>query len=385
MESKKLNIVFASHTFMGGPFVVGSHHLARELSLKGHNVFHISTPLTPFHLKNIKSDEIVRFRFKKYGIKPVHKVSANLKDISYMTLFPWRIACGIYLKTEKNPTLFGLKSIKKKVEIENIDVLLIDQPAFVGIEKILNPKITIYRSTDLSAEMTGDQRINYLEKQILNKANGIIGTSQPVIEHLTNLNSKLPYLLLENGVDFNHFKLKSNSNQKNDNEKKGTSIIYVGALDERFDYDAINYISEQEIDVKISIIGPIDNNKKRKFKENNKIRILGAKDYKDIPKFLHDADIAILPLSDHPSNDGRSPMKLYEYGAAGLPVIVRSTKELKRRDSKNIYLYDEIQEIPKIIDIINSKNQNKLQISNGNIEYSWEKKAERLLEFLQKL
>ena len=47
---KKLTIVFASHTFMGGTFVVGSHHLARCLANQGHRVLHLSTPVTPFHL-----------------------------------------------------------------------------------------------------------------------------------------------------------------------------------------------------------------------------------------------------------------------------------------------------------------------------------------------
>ena len=33
----------------------------------------------------------------------------------------------------------------------------------------------------------------------------------------------------------------------------------------------------------------------------------------------------------HPANNGRSPMKFYEYLAAGIPVFTRATDEIKRR------------------------------------------------------
>ena len=40
--SRAVKAVFASHTCMGSAFVVGSHHLARELAPKGHRVAAVS-------------------------------------------------------------------------------------------------------------------------------------------------------------------------------------------------------------------------------------------------------------------------------------------------------------------------------------------------------
>jgi teichuronic acid biosynthesis glycosyltransferase TuaH len=70
------------------------------------------------------------------------------------------------------------------------------------------------------------------------------------------------------------------------------------------------------------------------------MRFLGPVDYEFLPSYIQHADIAILPLSDHPANDGRSPMKLYEYFASGLPVIARATSELSRRKLEYCYLYE---------------------------------------------
>ena len=42
-----MKIAFLSHTAMGGDFVVGSHHLATALAARGHDVLHMSAPVTP--------------------------------------------------------------------------------------------------------------------------------------------------------------------------------------------------------------------------------------------------------------------------------------------------------------------------------------------------
>lgn len=88
---RKFNIVFASHTYMGGTFVVGSHHLARELSQMGHRVLHLSTPITPFHIGNIK-DSSVKHKFKRMISKQILKYNNNLIDVLPFSLIPWNVS-----------------------------------------------------------------------------------------------------------------------------------------------------------------------------------------------------------------------------------------------------------------------------------------------------
>ncbi len=47
----------------------------------------------------------------------------------------------------------------------------------------------------------------------------------------------------------------------------------------------------------------------------------------------------MLPLSEHPTNAGRSPMKLYEYLAAGLRVVARRTPALAAVPLADVALY----------------------------------------------
>jgi hypothetical protein len=39
-----------------------------------------------------------------------------------------------------------------------------------------------------------------------------------------------------------------------------------------------------------------------------------------------------MPLSDARANSGRSPMKIFEFAAAGLSVVATETEELRRRN-----------------------------------------------------
>lgn len=243
---KKLKIVFASHTFIGGPFVVGSHHLAREMTRLGHEVLHISTPITPFH-----------YFFSKNEINSLRKKASresrkNRNDfpINYIpfSLVPWKVARKFYSKFGVNlaVTSLSISSMKKyldEISFSEPDILLIDQPTFIGIEKLISPKITIYRATDLYTEMTGDQTISIAEKDIIGFSDGVIGTSGPVLDYLQKINNRLPNLLIENGVDFEHY-TKIESLPHEFASVPTPRAIYIGAIDDRLDLEAFELLAK---------------------------------------------------------------------------------------------------------------------------------------------
>ena len=56
-----MRILFVSHTDPFGPFRIGSHHLAAALARAGHDVTHLSTPISVAHLDEVR-DKIARLR-----------------------------------------------------------------------------------------------------------------------------------------------------------------------------------------------------------------------------------------------------------------------------------------------------------------------------------
>jgi glycosyltransferase involved in cell wall biosynthesis len=179
--------------------------------------------------------------------------------------------------------------------------------------------------------MSGDPQVADAERRLATRARLLIGTSGPVLEHLVEIAPGRRSLLLENGVDVGHFSAVGGRPKAYEGSQGGV-LVYVGALDERFDIATVRAVAEAFPATRIALLGPIEGEVRERFKGAPNVIALGPQPYDQIPAFLGHATIALLPLTSHPANRGRSPMKLYEYAAAGLPVVATRTVELERRN-----------------------------------------------------
>lgn len=384
-----LTIVFASHTVIGSTFVVGSHHLAREMARLGHRVLHLSTPITFGHLLKF-NDSIYRSRFSVWARGGV-EVDAGVINYVPFSLIPWNIAGFIFRCIGVNlhintfvPSLRRIMCLHGLLP-DKVDILIIDQPRFAGLEQYIKASVVIYRATDLYREMTGDSSLDFAEEFIIKKANGVVGTSEPVLKKLMQYGINKPWLLLENGVEFEHFSHNVNPPEEY-SEIPRPRVIYVGALDERFDIYAIREIATKLHSISIILIGPYNNKVYSFLKSFPNVYLLGAKSYLDLPAYLNHADVGLLPLSDHPANIGRSPMKLYEYAASGLPVVAKETHELLRRKEPFVYFYRNIKDLPEIVQyVLQYHKDNRDAIRALARAHSWKNKAKQLLDFALKI
>lgn len=376
-----MNIMFASHTYMGSPFVVGSHHLSREMEKLGHSVIHVSTPLSPFHLLKWK-DRDIQARFRILQGKQV-ETTAVVNSVP-MSLLPWEIAGPIFKRTQKNWMLPAIKKVMREHEMNNVDLLLIDQPRFVGLEKLVSPKVTIYRPTDIYSKMTGDASIASAERKLMSVVDGLVSTSGPVLNELQEYNPAVPTLLLENGVEYDHFSAPAEE-PEDLKPIPGPRAVYVGALDERLDLKGLKLLAQKLPHVSLVIIGPVGEETRRDFAEYANVHFLGAKKYKVVPAYLQHSDVALLPLSNHAANAGRSPMKLYEYAAAGLPVVVTETPELLRRQERFLHFYRDSEELPLRVEEALRSPRDAGAIREMAKKHAWESKVNTLLDFIDNL
>jgi glycosyltransferase involved in cell wall biosynthesis len=313
---------------MGGTFVVGSHHLAREFARLGHRVAHLGPPISFAHLFRIRRSD-VRRRFALWSNGGEVDSDGVLNYVGLSPL-PWRLALklgptgwNLYART-----LPSMRRVLKRAGIWPVDALLVDQPQFAGLESLLRPRLLVYRATDLYGEMMNSTLIDDAEHRIARAADLLVGTSEPVLAHLRAFASA-PTLLLENGVEFDRFSAAT-SIPSEYRDIPAPRAVYAGALDERFDTGQIEALA-QAGGVNIVLIGPVTDGVSAALASRKNVFLLGPRNYESLPAYLQHAQVALLPLSSHPANEGRSPMKLFEYGAAGLPVVATSTQELSRR------------------------------------------------------
>lgn len=387
-----MNILFASHTYIGGPFVVGSHHLARELSGMGHRVLHLSTPVTPAHLLKVR-ERPIRERFEQWrGM--VKRQQGNMMHVVPLSLIPWAVAGRIFRRTGANWLVRSIRfpslaRILRDRGFADVDLLLIDQPYFAGIEKYVNAKVVVYRPTDHYAEMSGDRTVLLAEREIVAGAHGMVATSESVLRSVQRFRPGIPSMILENGVEFEHF-AQGGPEPGDLKSIPGPRAVYMGAVDERLDLEALRLLAECRPELSLIVIGPYDHAAVRKLGALANVHLLGPRPYADLPAYLNHVDFALLPFSDHSANRGRSPMKLYEYAAAGLQVIVRETPELLRRKEDFLVFYRDRQELVARAGEMLERRSGRQQLSRERIrsaarQQSWRSKAERLHEFCGRL
>lgn len=173
---------------------------------------------------------------------------------------------------------------------------------------------------------------------MISKVNGVIGTSGPVLAWLRSMApGGFPSLLLENGVDYAHFS-KPQPCPPEYQTLHRPRAVYVGAIDERFDCAAVEGLAAARPEMSIVLVGPVSTPLPAGWARLKNIIQAGVRDYHAIPAYLQHADVALLPLNGHAANR-RSPMKLYEYASAGLPIVSAATEEVTRRGEPFVFPY----------------------------------------------
>lgn len=383
VQPRSLRIVFASHTFCGGPFVVGSHHLAREIAVLGHKVVHLSTPITPLHFLRIGQGQAARARAAVWRAGGQVRSGGFLEYVP-LGLVPWAVAGPIFVRTGVNLTNITLPRMShylRRKGFTEIDALLIDQPAFVGLGNLLPVRALILRSTDHLGTLRGPARYA-AEIAIAQVSDGLVGTSQLVLDGLRAVAPEKPAALISNGVQIDDF-LPPQAQPREFQSIRRPILIYVGAIDDRLDYQAVSALAQSCPDLSIVLIGPKPTGMSWRPGEN--VYLLGSRPYDQLAGYLQHADLGLLPFSDHPANAGRSPMKLYEYAAAGLRVVARRTPELERRNEPFVFCYDRQSEFAAVCRNALALPSSREMITGRAIEQSWTQKARTLLHFVTQI
>jgi len=352
-----VKLLFASHTAEAEVFRVGSHHLARELSVLGHEVAHVSTPMSILSLATRPHySQSTRARLALRGprtdaVGTVHAVP--------LSLFPARVPDS------------GRSVRRQIIEIgyTDADCIIIDQPLLRSALSYVPNATVIYRPTDVHI----DGPLSRAEAKVMHKVHAVVATSRHVLESLGQAAANLPNMVLENGVEYGRFAVEPRS------ERRG--LIYVGAMDHRFDWEAIVCMAEAGTHTTISLIGPLPAYVPT-LPVN--VRLVGAVAYDLLPQMLASARVGLLPFNSSSVNTGRSPMKYYEYRAAGLAIVGRATRELLARPQEGVWLYNQHNEIGGAVHAALAGHSIAVARAEA-AELDWRKRAMGLVAFIEKL
>lgn len=163
---------------------------------------------------------------------------------------------------------------------------------------------------------------------------------------------------------------------------KPKNAVYIGTVDEWFDFDSIEKYAKKYSDITFYIIGPVGFTVKDKVK-NNKIKNIiyhGPIEHKYVPDTIRESDVMLLPFLINPLIEDVDPVKVYEYLFMKKPVVSSYWKELDQF-SNFVEFYNNYKEFEKAM---NKAFKEKIEENNEYKklmkESAWD---ERLKDYLK--
>ena len=203
-------------------------------------------------------------------------------------------------------------------------------------------QLSIYHIVDEYTGYTGlegseSEQLAALERSVLDKADLSVAASPELVDAKAAVDRDI--VLLENGVSPRQFI---------DAREKGTvpddinsipkpRIGYCGLIGKRLNLELLREIATQRPDWSIVMIGKVDYRECEAsiadFQSLPNVHFLGEKHPNDVARYITALDVGLLPYAINLETHHISPLKMYEYWAAGKPVVATGIPAARRNSS----------------------------------------------------
>jgi glycosyltransferase involved in cell wall biosynthesis len=362
------------------------HQIASRLADRGHTVVYFQPPIYLVPLKLIEN-------YRRKNIFIVRKAKKNLRVVNF---FLPHFLGKLRFVTER----IGLMSFKfymKFLGFKPDDAIFYYSiwryDAFLlGALKSRGAGI-LYDCIDEFSAFSGLANVSEVleSERNLIESSVNIAASRVLYEKISGINPNCAYV--PNGADFEHFHRATRITERPPEIKhlRNPIIGFIGAIYDWFDVDLVCELAELHRDYSILIVGPVKFGLE-KLKKHSNIVMVGSKKYDVLPQYLSCMDVCLIPFKMNQLTLASNPIKMYEYLAAGKPVVSTDLPEVRASGSELVYIgkddRDFIRKVEEAVDEA-KKPKNKTMVAR-RIRFaqdnSWEKRVdmyERLLKSLR--
>jgi glycosyltransferase involved in cell wall biosynthesis len=141
-------------------------------------------------------------------------------------------------------------------------------------------------------------------------------------------------VLIRNAVD-----LAVNSDAESEKilprDIQGPVVGYAGALADWVDFNLIYEVAKARPNYSFVLVGGFDREKRvtvegvSKLRDLSNVRLTGHRPISEIPSYLAGFDVCVIPFVRNRVTQATDPVKLYEYLAAGKPVVTTTLPEIR--------------------------------------------------------
>ena len=192
----------------------------------------------------------------------------------------------------------------------------------------LDPRLVVYHCVDDIAVQDGIdfEGFRAAEARFAARADLVLCSAPALRERLARLNENV--LLAPNVADTDAFAaaLAAGPIDPQVAALPGPRIVFTGAIAaKKLDFDLLAGLAQRRPDWSIVLVGPVGLGDPQTdvsaLEALPNVHLLGPRAHADLPAVLRGADAGIIPYRHTDLTGSIFPMKVYEYLAAGLPVV----------------------------------------------------------------
>jgi UDP-galactopyranose mutase len=201
-------------------------------------------------------------------------------------------------------------------------------PMALNFTANLRPTLIIYDCMDeLSGFKGAHPELTKHEKALMNISDVVFTGGHHLYEHKKHLHDNIyPF---PSSIDQEHFESGLGAADPPDQINiPHPRAGFFGVIDERLDIELLDKLALEMPDFHFVMIGPVVKIDHASLPVHDNIHYLGQKKYSELPAYLANWDVAILPFAKNDSTKFISPTKTPEYLAAGKPVVSTSIHDV---------------------------------------------------------
>jgi teichuronic acid biosynthesis glycosyltransferase TuaH len=224
------------------------------------------------------------------------------------------------------------------------------------------------------------------ENRLLRLSDTVVAISPVLQDSLVSRGAVRP-VLIPNGVDAAAFDLAGSPPAPSDIHLPRPIVGFVGQISERIDLRLLETVAATGRS--LLLIGPhqvtFELDRMRTLLARQNVQWLGSRPFTDLPAYVHQMDVGLLPYTDSEFNRGSFPLKVLEYLAAGKAAVSSDLPAVRWLNTALIDVASDPEEFARIVEARCDETS-----TPGTIRarkefaalHSWDRRAEAMARLL---
>ncbi|WP_409294599.1 teichuronic acid biosynthesis protein TuaH [Peribacillus sp. SCS-26] len=283
----------------------------------------------------------------------VRELPGGLTEWVIPDLLPHRVfRFGRYVDLFYKAKLRGIREFLEQLPGDTICSLWYTFPGFPCLAEEIDWDQIVYDCSDLWASSIDGSRswlmdfrqkvISGAEGRIAGSADHIFCTSDFLAAHITASSDFKGegIFTFENGVEYHLFADETEEADIVPAAFDGPVLGFIGGIKPKLDFELIKEAAQLKPEWLFLFVGPDGTKGDRAFTElqaESNVIWTGSVEPDQVPKYMNAIDIGIMPYKESPYNRAVFPLKLFEFLAAGKPVVGVNLPSTEKYSREGVY------------------------------------------------